>query len=231
MAISVTVVPGGAAASGRSVELEPAVVAIAGFTGRDQAAVAAHLAELAELGVPTPATTPCYYQAPAGVLTQGDAVTVVRPDTSGEAECVLLVDGDDMYLTLGSDHTDRAAEAIDIPISKLLCPKPIATTAWRLDDVADRVGTFELRSWIADGDGAEVLYQEGRVAEFMDLDQIVAGIPFTQRPGTFVVFCGTLPALGGIRPAHRFRAELRDPSDGTAVSLAYTTVSAALLDL
>ncbi|HWL42121.1 MAG TPA: DUF2848 family protein [Ilumatobacter sp.] len=232
MTVSFDIVPAGPqTATPEQVTVAPTVVAIAGFTGRDQAAVAAHLAELAELGVPTPAATPCYYQAPPSVLTQADTVTVVRSETSGEAECVIVVDGDDAYLTLGSDHTDRAAEAIDIQLSKLLCPKPLARAAWRLDRVAERAETFELRSWVVEDDGTEVLYQEGLVSAFMRFDEIIAGIPFAARPPSFTLFCGTLPAIGGIRPARRFRAELRDPADGTAISLAYDTVSAALLDL
>lgn len=219
------------ATSGSTVVLEPAVVAIAGFTGRDQEAVAEHLAELAELGVPTPASTPCFYQTAATTLIQTDTVVVVRPDTSGEAECVLLVDGDEVWLTVGSDHTDRAAETIDIPISKIMCPKPVARSAWRLSDIADRVESFELRSWITDDDGDEVLYQEGTVGDFMRFDELLARVPFRDRPSTFVLFTGTLAAIGGIRPAAQFRAELRDPSTGDAIELRYHTLVTDLLDI
>ena len=207
----------------RHVAVDVDVVAIAGFTGRDRTAVAAHLAELAELGVPTPASTPCFYQAAPTALTQADIVTVVGADTSGEAECVIVELGGERYLTVGSDHTDRAAEAIDIPLSKRVCPKPIARRGWRWSDVADHVAQLELRSWILDDDGNEALYQDGLVAEFMDLDEIFTSIPIRRRPGALALFCGTLPAIGGIRPALGFRAELLDPVAGSAIGLKYQT--------
>lgn len=201
-------------------------VVIAGFTGSDQAAVRAHLAELAELGVPIPESTPCYYQAPPSALFQGDRITVVEANTSGEAECVLIAAGDDYLITLGSDHTDRAAEAIDIPLSKVVTPKPIAATAWQLSDVADHLDQIELRSWIADRDDRsdEVLYQEGSLAAFIPAAELLDAAPFVSRPDTAVLFGGTLAAIGGIRPAAHFRAELVDPVAGRRIELSYTTV-------
>lgn len=215
----------------QQVDVDVDAVAIAGFTGRDRPAVAAHLAELAELGVPTPASTPCYYQVAPTALTQADVVTVVGANTSGEAECVLVDVGGDRYLTLGSDHTDRTAESIDIPLSKQVCPKPIARDAWGWADVADRVAQLELRSWILDGAGREEVYQRGLVAEFMDLDEIFASIPIRRQPGSIALFCGTLPAIGGIRPAPGFRAELLDPETGRSIDLTYHTQVVDHLDL
>jgi hypothetical protein len=211
-------------------QLLPDIVAIAGFTGRDQEAVAEHLVELRELGVPTPSSTPCFYQSAPESLVQTDTITVVGSNTSGEAECVVIEHRGERFLTLGSDHTDRAAEAIDIPLSKLACPKPIAGTAWRIDDITDHIGEIELRSWIDDGDG-EVLYQEGVVRDFMPLDEIITTTPFRRQPESFALFCGTLAAIGGIRPSPTFRAELRDPITGNVIELAYRTVVADYLDL
>ena len=145
---------------GGSVEIDPTAVVIAGFTGRDRDAVQHHLAELAELGVPTPDTVPSFYLTPGTSAVQQPRLSMVSAETSGEAEAVLVFDGDDAYLTLGSDHTDRAAEAIDIPLSKLACPKPLATEAWRLEEVAGHADDLTVRSWITT-DGTETLYQQG----------------------------------------------------------------------
>lgn len=208
------------AVSGAGIAFEPAAVVIAGFTGRDRAAVHAHLAELAELGVPTPEVVPSFYVTPGASATQQPRLAMVSPDTSGEAEAVLILDGGDAYLTLGSDHTDRAAEAIDIALSKLACPKPLATEAWRLEEVADHADDLVVRSWITN-DGAESLYQEGRLGDLMDLSDLLAATPFADRPDPLVLFTGTFPALGGIRPAERFRAALEDPVRGRSISLDY----------
>ena len=210
-------VPGG------TVDIDPTAVVIAGFTGRDRAAVEEHLAELQELGVPTPDTVPSFYLATGAAAVQQPRLPVVGAETSGEAEAVLVFDGDDVYLTLGSDHTDRAAEAIDIALSKIACPKPLATSAWRLDKVADHADDLEVRSWISDGEtgGGETLYQHGRLGEVMGFEDLLAATPFTARPEKFVLFTGTLPALGGIRPAGRFRASLDDPVTGRSIALDY----------
>ena len=39
-------------------------------------------------------------------------------------------------------------------------------------------------------------------------------------PGA-ALFCGTLPAMGGIRPADRFEMELFDPGTGRRIAHAY----------
>jgi hypothetical protein len=60
-----------------------------------------------------------------------------------------------------------------------------------------------LRSW-ADG----VLYQEGAVDAMRSPEDLMGRFPL--KPG-YAMFCGTLAARGGIRPAQRFRMELEDP--------------------
>lgn len=205
---------------GQSVEVEPEATVIAGFTGRDRASVESHLLELRELGVPTPASVPCFYLAPGSWVVQGPSLTAVHDNTSGEAEMVLIFDRGVTYVTLGSDHTDRQGEAIDIPLSKLACEKIVASTAWRLDDVADRLDGVEITSWIVE-DGRETIYQQGRLGELMSVADLLDATPFTTRPSCFVLFTGTLPAIGGIRPSASFRAELRDPGDGRSIELTY----------
>ena len=75
---------------GSSVAVEPQVVCNAGYAGRDQAAVASHIAELAELGVPAPAVTPSLYPISPYLAQQTDEVAVQHGRTSGEAEWALI---------------------------------------------------------------------------------------------------------------------------------------------
>ena len=176
---------------------------IAGWTGRDEAALRKHIRELEELGVKPPKTTPIFYRVSADLLTQASAIQVSGPDTSGEVEFVLLAKPDGLWVTVGSDHTDRKAETIGVSLSKQLCAKPIAKDAWRYDEVKDHWERLILRSW-ADGE----LYQEGPVTAMRAPEDLLSRYPL--RPG-WVMFCGTLAAKGGIRPSNVFRMELEDP--------------------
>ena len=198
----------------------PDAVVIAGFTGRDQAIVEAHLKELDALGIPTPDSVPTFYGVATDLLVQDGVIAAVHEKTSGEVEVVLVVDEADVYITLGSDHTDRAAEEFDIGISKGLCRKPMSTEAWPLDLVADGLDQMEIRSWIVEG-GAEVLYQTGRLSEILPLPELLGRVPFQRRPRSFALFTGTIPAIGGVRGGESFRAELFDPDTQRSIALEY----------
>ncbi len=52
-----------------------------------------------------------------------------------------------LYLTVGSDHTDRKAETQGIALFKQLCPKPLGRELWALDDVAGHWDQLKLRSF------------------------------------------------------------------------------------
>jgi hypothetical protein len=79
---------------------------IAGWTGRDEAALRKHIRELEELGVKPPKTTPIFYRVAANLLTTASEIQVSGADTSGEVEFVLLAKRDGLWVTVGSDHTD-----------------------------------------------------------------------------------------------------------------------------
>ena len=55
---------------------------IAGWAGRDAAAIEHHIEELAALGIPRPSTTPVYYRVAAATLTQAERFVVLGPDLS-----------------------------------------------------------------------------------------------------------------------------------------------------
>ena len=176
---------------------------IAGWTGRDEAALRKHITELEEIGVRPPKSTPIFYRVSANLLTMAAEIQVSGPDTSGEVEFVLLAKPDGLWVTVGSDHTDRKAETIGVSLSKQLCSKPIAKDAWRYDEVKPHWEKLVLRAW-ADGE----LYQEGAVTAMRSPEDLMGRYPL--KPG-WAMFCGTLAAKGGIRPANVFRMELEDP--------------------
>jgi hypothetical protein len=200
---------------------EIAGLVIAGWTGRDAAAVRHHIEELQAIGVPPPSSVPVYYRAAAANLTQAAVLQVLGPDSSGEAEPLLVSLADGLWLGLGSDHTDRKAEAAGIALSKQLCGKPVGTGLWPLAEVEDHWDALELTATILEG-GGEITYQRGTLAAMRHPRDLLTRRPGGPAlpPGT-AMFCGTLAAIGGIRPAARFAMELHDPVLGRTLRHAY----------
>lgn len=198
---------------------------IAGWTGSDAEAVERHIAELEAIGVPRPATVPCFYRVAASLLTTADEIQVAGTESSGEVEFVLFGHGDGMLLGVGSDHTDRRVETYSVAVSKQMCAKPVAPRAWRLADVAGHWDDLVLRSWAVTG-GERRLYQEGPVTAMRAPDDLIgrwragAGDATALPPGT-AMFCGTLAAHGGVAAADRFELELEDPVLGRAIRHGY----------
>lgn len=186
---------------------------IAGWTGRDRQAMEKHIEELAALGVPRPASTPVYYRVATSRLTQASQIEVCGEHTSGEVEFVLLQHQGRLWVGIGSDHTDRELETAGVTLSKQVCDKPIGPAAWAYDDVAAHWSELRLRSYIRDDGGERVLYQEGPVTTMRDPLELIEGWTGGTRllPDGTLMFCGTLAAKGGIRPATCFEFELEDP--------------------
>lgn len=193
------------------IAVEIGSLVIAGWAGRDAAAIEHHIEELAALGIPRPSTTPLYYRVAAQTLTQESRLTVLGPDSSGEVEPVIVAMADGLWVGIGSDHTDRKAEASGIALSKQLCGKPVGPQLWSYADVEGHWDELVLRSW-ATIDGKRVLYQESPVSSLRTPRDLIRRYTGTDMPpaGT-LMFCGTPGAIGGIRPGTRFEMELKDP--------------------
>lgn len=184
---------------------------IAGWVGRDAAAIEHHIEELAALGISRPSTTPLYYRVAAQTLTQASRLTVLGPDSSGEVEPIVVSMADGLWVGVGSDHTDRKAEAQGIALSKQLCGKPVGPQLWPYAEVEDHWDDLKIHSWATIG-GKRVLYQESSISALRtprDLIQRYSGAD-TLPAGT-LMFCGTPGAIGGIRPGSRFEMEIVDP--------------------
>ncbi len=200
---------------GAAVDVEVSRLVIAGWTGRDVAAIERHIDELVHLGVTRPSAVPLFYRVAQQMLTQAAEIEVLGDKSSGEAEPVLVRAGGQWWLTVGSDHTDRRVEAYSVAVSKQMCAKPIATRAWRWDEVAAGADEIALHSEVFE-DGRWVSYQEGRVAAIRPLMDLVAlfGGQHPVEDG-LVLYCGTLPVLPkadgtAIRPTPQFRVALVD---------------------
>ncbi|MBR0794906.1 DUF2848 domain-containing protein [Bradyrhizobium jicamae] len=194
---------------------------IAGWAGRDAASIEHHIEELAALGIPRPSTTPLYYRVAAQMLTQGGRLAVLGPDSCGEVEPVVVAMADGLWIGIGSDHTDRKAEASGIALSKQLCGKPVGSQLWSYADVDPHWDQLVLRSW-AVIDGRRVLYQESAVSSLRTpRDLIRRHTGSDTLPAGTLMFCGTPGAIGGIRPGTRFEMELHDPVRDRALTHGY----------
>jgi len=197
---------------------------IAGWTGRDQAAMEAHIEELAAIGIARPKSTPIFFRVAAQLLTTASEIQVPGGDSSGEVEAVVLSLPDGLVMGVGSDHTDRKVEAYGITVSKQMCAKPLGPTLWRFTDVEDHWDDLVLRSWTTI-DGKRRAYQEGPAAKMRhprDLIEKYLGEGATLPVGT-AMFCGTQAVIGALEPGEHFEIEIEDPVRGRKISHAYST--------
>jgi len=213
----------------REVGIDDAIVA--GWTGRDSAAVERHIRELEALGVKRPAMTPIFYRVSAARLTTGTEIEAVGPHSGGEVEFVLLQHDGRMWVGAGSDHTDRQVETYGVTVSKQMCDKPVAPVFWAFDEIAPHWDQLRLRARAMEN-GERKIYQEGSVVAMLaPLDLIGRCLPSLpalretagrQLPENTLMFCGTLAARGGVRPTEWFEFEFEDPVLGRSITHAYS---------
>src|SRR3954452_12747147 len=220
-------VHGGGTSSRQALAVRSAV--IAGWTGRDPVARDKHIAELEELGVPRPATTPIFYRVAASRLTLAPSIEVGGGESSGEVEFVLIRSGERILVGVGSDHADRKVETYNITVSKQMCDKPIAPELWLYADIAAHWDRIVLRSYATIG-GQRELYQEGTLAGMLPPDDLVARrFGETGLPEGTAMFGGTFAAKGGIRPAERFDYEMVDPVLNRMIRYGYAVETLAIV--
>jgi len=198
-------------------------VIIAGWTGRDQAALQKHIAELEALGVKPPTSTPIFYRVAASRLTTAPVIEVTGESSSGEVEFVLLHHGGRLWVGIGSDHTDRDVETYNITVSKQMCEKPVSGEFWEISSVAEHWDSLVLRSYVHEA-GERTLYQEGPLSAMLSPAELLSCWRAPLEEGT-LMFCGTLAAHGGIRPSSSFEFELEDPILERRLSHAYDILS------
>jgi len=197
----------------------------AGYTGRNQEAVKQHIEELKKEGIPAPESTPTAYEVISKLVYFDPEIEVIGNKTSGEAEFVLLCSGQEVYVGVGSDHTDRELESVSIIKSKQVCPNVMAGRVWRLKDVRQGWDKMILRSWVATDRGEKVLYQEAPLSVMMtpeDLMSFVNNKMADKRLDGVVIYSGTIPLLRE-KPNYNnyFKVELYNPDNGKRLNCAY----------
>jgi hypothetical protein len=213
----------------REQRVTPGRLIIAGWTGRNAAAVAHHIAELEALGVKPPSRTPIFYAGSVSRATCATSIEALGPQTSGEAEFLLLQHEGTLWIGIGSDHTDRDLETYGVAASKQICDKPVGADFWRYDAVASHWDQLKLRSYATIA-GKRELYQDGSVAQMLSPEKLISLYDGAGNlPEGTLMFCGTLAALGGIRPADRFECELEDPVLNRRIACSYDITALPIL--
>lgn len=202
--------------------LEDPQVVVAGFTGRDAAAIEAHIEELRAVGVPAPPEVPTFWSLPSTALMLTPGVACVHgATTSGEAEPVLIrTASGETYVGAGSDHTDRERERESLDAAKAACPKMLCESVWPFGDVADHWDELEL---VGHSGPERTPYQRATLAALREPEDVLArarafGVD-DDRP--LVLYLGTVELLDGFRFDTRFEATLHDPRSGRELVCAY----------
>jgi hypothetical protein len=203
-----------------------------GSATRNPEDAVAHQEEVAKVGVgiafdiPAPRVYPI---SPHNLVTDGE-VFIHNAETSGEVEIVILHDGGELFIGVGSDHTDRQLERTSIVWSKQAYPNVLAPRLWPIADLRDHWDDLVLRSWV---DGRS--YQDVGVNIFMHPDEMLAKLAdrIPDLPAHYILYSGTYVSVDkSLGFGSEWRFELADPTLGRAISHSYrlTNILAEIIE-
>jgi hypothetical protein len=198
--------------SGQQLEFSVKRIFNAGYAGVNQEKVQEHIDELAKLGVETPAKIPTLYPVANQLATYSDSFQVQHNETSGEIEYVIIWSDNEMYVTVGSDHTDRKLEAFSVPMSKQACPNILAREVWKFEEVKDHWNQIELTCWIR-SNGKEELYQKGTCGDLMSPKDLIENFKKMKiDQDGHVFYSGTIGTVGSsLAYGNEYVIEMNDP--------------------
>jgi hypothetical protein len=139
-----------------------------------------------------------------------------------------MINGDNVYGAIGSDHTDRDLETDSIPKSKLIYPNIISKEIWFLEDIRGVWDQLLLRSWVI-VEKERKPYQEARLSAFLGPDALLNFIKSNVKDKTmdgFLIYSGTVPLLSAqIISGEGFEVELLNPLNQMKRTCGYKTYS------
>ncbi len=196
----------------------------AGYVGKNQEEVRRHIDELAAKGIPGPKSIPVLFPVVCHALTTDSVIEVYGSETSGEVEYVLCaVSEDEVYVGLGSDHTDRHLEETDIPRSKQICPNLMSRTVWPLEEVEEQWDDLLMSAGVVKNAEA-ILYQEGRLGLLLNPAELMAFVK-SKIDGpleNLIIFSGTMGMLtGDFVFGESFSAKLIDENTNRRMEISY----------
>ena len=196
----------------------------AGFAARDQELVNKHIQELKKEGVPAPEETPTLYPISPYMITQEGTICALDGRTSGEAEFVLVINDDEVYVAVGSDHTDRDLETVSISKSKQIYPNIISKEVWLLSDIEDLWDSLILRSWVVVGND-HILYQEAQLSALLAPDALLNLVKTRLKDSDLnglAIYSGTISTLSGkLVFGQGFEVELLNPLNQMRLTCSY----------
>ncbi|MCI5643696.1 MAG: DUF2848 domain-containing protein [Peptoniphilus sp.] len=197
-------------------------VYVIGYAGRDMKKTQEHIDELErELGVKPPKRIPTIFEVSKEIVTQDTELKFVGGQTSGEVEYIILIKEGKIYITVGSDHTDRGLESVSIFKSKQVCLKPIAKEIWDYDDVKDHWDSIRLISNQVIN-GKEIEYQNDTLGSILPVEKIITELK--ERVGDIensIIYSGTVPLVDGFKYGNKFNSKMVDDVLGKTINLNY----------
>lgn len=206
-------------------EIRPERVFNLGSATRTADIAKAHQDEVKHIGITIAFDVPAprIYPMSSYVVTTDQEVTVQGDRSSGEVEIVLWRD-DDLWVGVGSDHTDRTLERASIVWSKQACANVLAPRLWRFSDIAGHWDRCRMTSTV---DGR--LYQDCGVDAFLrpeDMLRILAERTLRLPARGVMVFGGTIAAIDKTMGfGRRWTFTMTDPVLGRELTHAYEVVN------
>jgi hypothetical protein len=207
---------------GETVEANIRRLVGAGYAGRNQEDVLAHVEQLRTAGVAPPPHVPMLFPFIPTLASQETVTFVLGGDTTPEVEFVIFrQDGLD-YVTVGSDQTDNAIEKQSMCLAKNCCVKTVASGAWRVSEVSEHWDQLRLKL-SCNG----TVMQSGNLGELLtheDLLRFVEEQDGAQHEGR-MVFSGTLPTHGTFPKGEvTLEISLSDPRLNRSIRHSYTVI-------
>jgi len=211
----------------KQLDFEVLKIVLTGRTSRDPKEVKKHLDELRKAGAnlsESKEVVVYHPKVPEGITTGERFEVLEGSKTSGEVEYVLFLDKGNIYVGLGSDHTDRELINYSSTVAKQIYPTVIAPNVWRFEDVQDNWDDIIMRSWVFEN-GQRELYQEDKLEKMLrpeDIMEKVRAKVFGDMNG-MIILGGTFATIKGeISFSSTFEMELFDPNSGRSIKHFYS---------
>ena len=146
-------------------------------------------------------------------LTTASEIQVLGDNTIAQAAILLIAAGAGMLIGIASNHKYMHQEDTQ------LFSKPISRQVWRFQHVADHWEYLSIQLRIGTGE----MFQNGNLAEFAPIDEIITLIASNQsslEKGT-AVLCVGLPMLKSGKPSSSYNLKLSDQEKDQALELDY----------
>jgi len=180
-------------------------------------------------------TNPSIFRIARYLLTQSPEFEVQGAHTGGEGEVVCIREGDDIFISVGSDQCDRELDPYYPDKPKQMCPHPVASEAWPYDDVQDHWDNLIIRSQVV-VDDVIVPLQDASLGTMTSLEYLLGMDVIKGLNDTMFLFCGSSAFLDSAEEivrehglsewtthgvADEFRVQLHDPVLNRTLSHAF----------